>query len=432
MEDMTNLKDVIIPERLSKMKDLQQHKLLNDIMRDFLTNLIDYQDSANKSLVDRVFSEIQDVENKYDIFVTIANKENVSPIDEFLFPVFPEELEIKEISSLDILDGIKKGEDIKLSTIFLKCSYTIIREIAKSARKYSGEIITDRKRYRIKVKLVQNKSYSDGVENIYNIFQKNSIAWKTLNNPYLNKFFDVILTGCEGMIEEDEEIQEINFNLEEHEQYRLSDIVLLWNIQKLNLKSDGFPMPAIDNVNFEHAISLNKLGYENGYLVDVNEALVKYIKRTEEELIIISPMELANTWDILKIVQNPEEEKRKTKHELVSNRRRAGFINRFAQKQSSLIRTKGEIARIANSFDVSKYFELINIDILPGKVGSSTTYDLNAFIVDDIRIGNDKKVMHLKFKSDHMDNYLIHDHLSFIVSEIQMYFPEYECEGELV
>jgi len=432
MEDMTNLKDVLIPERLSKMKDLQQHKLLNDIMRDFLNNLIDYQDTANKRLVERVFSEVQDVESRYDIFVTISKKEDVSPIDEFLFPVFPEDLEVKEINSLEILDGIKKGEDIKLSTIFLKCDYTVIKEIAKSARKFSGEIITDRKRYRIKVKLVQNKSYSEEVENLYNIFQKNSVAWKTLNNPYLNKFFDVILTGCEGMIEEDEEIQKITFSLEEHEQYKISDMVLLWNVQKLNLKSDGFPMPAIDNVNFEHSISLSKLGYENGYLVDVNEALVKYIKRTEEDLIIISPMELASTWDIIKITQNPEEEKRKTKYELVSNRRKPGFINRFAQKQSSIIRTKGEISRITNSFDVSKYFELLSIEILPGKVGSSSTYDLNSFIIDDIRIGNDKKIMHLKFKSNYMDNFLIHDHLSFIVSEIQMYFPEYECEGELI
>ncbi|MDP4180490.1 MAG: normocyte-binding protein [Bacillota bacterium] len=432
MEDMTNLKDVIIPDRLNKMKDLQQHKLLNDIMRDFLCNLIDYQDTANRNLEARVFNEIVDEESRYNVFITIYQKEDVSPIDEFLFPVFAEELETKQMSCGDILNGINSSEDIKLSTIFLKCDYTQIREIVKSARKYSGEIITDRKKYRIKVKLEQNKSYSAEIENLYNIFQKNNIPWKTINNPYLNKFYDVILTGCEGMLEEDEEIQEIRFNLEEYEKYRMSDIVLMWNIQKLNQKSDGFPMPAIDNVNYEHVISLKKLGLENGYLVDVDETLVKYIKRTEEELIIISPMELANTWDILRISQNPAEQNRKTKHELISNRRNPSFINKFAQKQSSLIRTKGEIARISNSFQVSRYFELVSIEIIPGKIGSATTYDFNSFIIDDIRIGNDKKVMHLKFRTDHMSNYLIHDLLSFIVSEIQMYFPEYECEGELI
>ena len=113
------------------------------------------------------------------------------------------------------------------------------------------------------------------------------------------------------MIEEDEEIQEITYNLEEHEEYKMSDMILLWNVQKLNLKSDGFPMPAIDNVNFEHSISLSKLGYENGYLVNVNEALVKYIKRTEEDLVYYIAYGIGKHWDIIKITQNPREKKGK-------------------------------------------------------------------------------------------------------------------------
>ena len=39
--------------------------------------------------------------------------------------------------------------------------------------------------------------------------------------------------------------------------------------------------------------------------------------------------------------------------------------------------------------------------------------------------------MNLKFKAN-KDSIIIYDLLSFIISEIQMYFPEYQCEGELV
>jgi hypothetical protein len=57
---------------------------------------------------------------------------------------------------------------------------------------------------------------------------------------------------------------------------------------------------------------------------------------------------------------------------------------------------------------------------------------MNFFLIDDIRVGNDKKIMKLKFKALNNDSYIREDLLSFIVSEIQMYFSEYECQGELI
>jgi hypothetical protein len=97
-----------------------------------------------------------------------------------------------------------------------------------------------------------------------------------------------------------------------------------------------------------------------------------------------------------------------------------------------IIRTKGEIARKVNSFEASKDFELIDVEIKPAKNGHGITYDMNFFISDDIRVGNDKKVMVLRFRANTKESYITQDVLSFLVSEIQMYFPEYECEGELV
>ena len=55
------MKDIII-DKLSKMEDLEQRKILKDIISGVFLNLIDYQESFNKNLEERIFSEIEDKE----------------------------------------------------------------------------------------------------------------------------------------------------------------------------------------------------------------------------------------------------------------------------------------------------------------------------------------------------------------------------------
>lgn len=422
------MKDIII-DRLNKIEDLEQRKILKNIMQGVFTNLIDYEENVFKDIEARVFNEIEDIGKKYDIYITICDKNKVDPVDEFLHPIFKEDIEDKKYDIKEMLQKLKNKEKVKLATVFINSSYITIKELIHNERSYEGKLITDKGIHKIEIKLEQNKKYMKEIEKLYDIFQSNSLSWRTINNPYANKFFDVALIKCEEITEE-EEIKEISLNLEEYEKYKMIDIVPLWNIERVNLKSSGFPVPAIDKVNFEHLLSLKKLGVDNGYLVDAKEE-VSYIKRTENELTIVSPKEKAGSWKIFKIVQPQLEEIRKCEYRLVSNSRIDGFINRFSQKQASIIRTRGEINRIINSFEVSKDFELMAIEIEDEKE-KGMTYDMNSFIADDIRLGDNKKIMTLKFEAQLKDSTIIYDLISFLVSEIQLYFPEYKCEGELI
>lgn len=425
------MRDLII-EKLNKMEDLEQRKLLKDIMSGFFLNLIDYQETMNKNLENRVFGEIDDIERKYDLYMTVCHKNDVDPVDEFLFPVFNEDVMEKKYDMKEIALSINRKLEVRLFTLFMKCSHEMIKALCKNKKKYRGTLVTAKKSYSVEMRIEQNRNYLNEVEKLYEVFQKNSIPWKTANNPYANKFFDVILTDCDGILDESEEIQEIKFDLEEYEPYKMADMVLMWNIRRLKLKSDGFPMPAKDKVNFEHVISLKKTGIDHGYLVDGDENQIRYIMRSTGEITIVSPEEKAGAWNVLKITQASGGETRKLDFELVSNCRKQSFINRYAQKQSSIIRTRGEIKRIASSFEISKYFELIDIEISDKRTISNLTYDMNFFLIDDIRVGNGKKLMRLKFRAMDYDSFIREDILSFIVSEIQMYFSEYECQGELI
>lgn len=427
---MINLKN-IINDRLSKMEDLTQRKMLKDIIASVFNSLVDYQENMNKDIENRIFNEIEYTEKKYDVYLTISHKDKIDPVDEFLYPICEEDIKEKKFDIKEIIDKLKNKEDINLVTIFMNCSYENIKKVINNKNIYEGQIITDKGKYKIKVKLKECRKYNEKIEKLYEIFQKNSIPWKTINNPYSNKFFDIILTEC-GDISDEEEILEINFNLEEYEKYKMVNIIPLWNIEKIIIKNNEFPVPAVDKVNFEHILSLDKIGKYNGYLVDDKENLIRYIKQGEDSLTIVSPKENAGSWNLLKITNSIKNQNENREYEIISNSRINSFINKFAKNQSYIIRTKAEINRIINSFEILKYVEFEDIEIKENNISKKQTYDMNYFIVDEIRVGDKKKTMILKFKEKERNNIFSYDYISFLVSEIQMYFPDYKCEGEII
>jgi hypothetical protein len=419
-------------EKLKKMESLDQRKLLKEILTGLFTNLLDYQAQVNQHLEERVFSEIDDVERKYDLYFAVCPKSNLDPLDNFWHPVFPEEINLPSYDLKKIFDKLQKNEAVPLFTLFLECDYLLIKKLAISKKTFHGELITDQKRHPIRVKLEQNQNYRLQIEHLYQVFQKNTIPWKTVNQPFANKFFDVIICEWETPPEETETVNEITINLEEYERYKKIDLALLWNIEPVKIGGTGFPMPALDRINYEHVLSLKKNGPEHGYLIDEEQTCIRYSMRTEDTITIISSQEKNDAWNLLKITRPLAEPTVHSSYPIASNRRLDSFITKFAQKQAALIRTKAEIYRIVNSFAISPYFELQNIQLSDHRGNRDLTYDFNYFLSDDIRVANAKKIMILTFKPVNLEgNFLIYDWLSFLVSEVQMYFPDYECVGEI-
>ncbi|UHA72254.1 normocyte-binding protein [Paenibacillus sp. 481] len=420
----------IVQDRLSKMEDLEQRKMLKNIVTSVFLNLVEYQEEMNRKLEERVFNEIEDLGERHDIYVTMCAREDIDPIHEFLYPMIPSDAEKKMCDMKSLLAKLSQREEACLLTLFLECDYATLKQLIYSRRTFTGEIVTASGNHRIEVRLAQNPTYMAEIEKLYHVFQKNNLPWKTVNNPYAYKFFDVMLIACDSTLSEEEEILEISINLEQYEPYKQLDKVPLWNIKRLELRNAGFPIPAKDRVNFEHVLSLVLTGTEHGYLVDGDESMMRYIKRTPEELTIVTPEEKSSLWNVLQIIQPVSSKIHKLEYELVSNKKKSSFTDRFAHKQALTVRAKGEIVRIVNSFESSKFVDLEQVIILESSDGEEATYGMNPFISDNVRMESDKKVMRLRFRIPESSQFIIHDILSFIVSEVQMYFPEYKCEGE--
>ncbi|MBG9455902.1 normocyte-binding protein [Lysinibacillus sphaericus] len=421
------MKELMI-ERLRKIEDLEQRQLLKDIVSGVFVNLIDYQDEMNKRLEDRVFNEIDDAENRFDIYVTLSSREDVDPIHECLFPMRPADLESKSINKKKLLELSKNNEPAVLFTLFLACDSMQIQQLLTEQRRFNGKLVTTEGQVEIKVSLTQNLDYLQEINKLYPLFQINGLPWKTINHPFVYKFFNVNLEDCPPL-NEDAEITEIIVDLEEYEDKKRLNMVPLWNIERHEVKNVGFPVPAIDKVNFEHVLSVRKIGNEHGYLVEAEENHVRYVKRSDNELTIVSPQDKSGVWQLIKIAKMEDDKIGKLNYELVSNRRIEHFIHKFANKYTATVKTKGEITRMINSFEAANRFELVDVEIVESFSGTSFTHSANTFLTEMIGENNHRKTMLLKFKAKEERNFIANDILSFLVSEVQRHFFEYECVG---
>lgn len=426
------MKDIIM-DRLSKMEDLQQRRLLRNLMSGVFLNLVEYQEELNRQLERRVFEEVGEYDGKYDVFVSICTREEWDPLHEYLYPMLPEDTEAGKINLRGVVSGLSGGEEVRLGTLFLECKYADIQQLLLGNRRFKGELVTTGGRYAVECKLERNMAYIREIEKLYHIFLSNGLPWKTVNHPYAHKFVDVVLTGVEGELGEEEEALELTVHLEEYEQYKRADMVPLWNIQHLELKTGGFPVPAADRVNFEHVLPLRKTGVQHGYLVDVDDGSIRYIKRSPEELTVVSPLEKSDTWQVLKLVEPVASAISKPGYALMSNRQKADFIGSYQRQRGQIVRSRGEILRLVHSFAAVESLELVDVEIRPAGVSPAITYELNRFITDEVRVDNGKWRMCLKFGDRGFSRrlaFMAEDVMSFLVSEVQLLFPEYRCEGE--
>ena len=135
----------------------------------------------------------------------------------------------------------------------------------------------------------------------------------------------------------------------------------------------------------------------------------------------------------MKIINCDEDKIPDYEYNLMTNKVKVNFSNKMSLEKRYTIKTKSELARVINSFEASKYLKFKEV-ILQDYTDSFDyeAYDVNDFIIDEIRDDNVKKRLILQFEPVDKENYLNKDILSFLVSEVSFLYPEYKCEGRLL
>lgn len=421
----------IIQKRLQNISDLDERRKLRTILTDVFETMVEYNEEMYRTLENRIYSEIEDTRGNFYIYSSLEHISNVDPISKFLYPMDLNDLHMDEQNMTLLAEQISTEDEVVLAQIFMKCSHLKIQEIIERAELYKGYIQTKENLHEVKISLKICTKYIKIIENLYQAFQLNGIEWNTIYCPYAYKFVDVVLHS-KPSFHKDENIKEITVDLGEYEKYKVLNMIPMWNVKATEVQDNSFPVPAKDRIHYEHQISLSELGTEHGYMIGLHNEQFSYIKRYPEELIIVSDASEQKSWNLIQILHQDYEQK-KSDYALVSNHRDLGFIGRFSSVRGMIIRTRGEIMRLIKSYDISDKFVFKDLKVIKESVyEGEQTMNFNHFIDDQIRLYTLKNILLLQFQPLITDDFLLYDHLSFLVSEIQMLFPEYRCVGELV
>jgi len=423
-----------IAAKLNNMSDLGDRLFLKNVLNDVFLNLHEHSETMYQQLEDRVFAETTGISASYDIYATATSLRGVDPVHYFLRPLRAEDL-IKREYDLSNIAETAICKQHPLMKVFFRCDYRLLQPVMTGSRVFQGAIITDQGSVNATFTLRQDRSYLEEIAKLYEIFLNNNIPWKTVNHPYLFRFAEVILESCERMPAAEEVIKEIKVDFAEYGQYVHYDMVPLWNIERLKLKSTGFPIPCKDKINFEHTVALEGIGAEHGYLAAFQGEDISYIRRTRQALIIVAPTQQKDTWEIIRIINPAASKTERHEYPLVSNSKRQAFSDIMAQNSPRVIRTEAELRRLIGSFASAGDLHLSRIAILPRRQGEeeqAASYEMNFFITDEVRRADYQNKLILYFTTSDKENFLGCDLMSFVVSEVQMYYPEYKCEGVIL
>lgn len=421
-----------IEKRMLEITDLEERRLFKKTVGEVLLALYDYNQKAYDRLEERILEECSSSQERYAVSIALTDRRHYDATDPFMHPICQEDTQEKKVSYEDIQDAIDKKKPRKLYSVFLEMSASKIYELLhQENRLFHGTIRTEEREYNASFLLKQNQTYRKHVESLYYIFGANYQPWYTVCTAYLSKILDVYICHAEKM-KEKENILEIQVDFEEYASCIRYDMVPLWNLEPVTEKTSTYPNPSIDKINYEHQIFSRRLNPRCGYLIRNTDMEITNIRRLKGDLYITCPVEQPCEWMLYQV--NCGTGKEHYPYPVLSNRYKDSFSGSITEMFRKSIKTKGEMARLIESFSYDGYVTFQNCricDQLP-KECIAGNYNMDAFIQDEIRTGSSRQVLLLDFSVKDADCYLNEDIMSFLVTQVQKIFPEYHCAGRLI
>jgi len=421
-----------ISDRLGSMKSTAEKDMLRDVMENIFIPLYDHVEDQYARLETRVRDEFPFITDPYVVWGTLMERERANGGCPYLFPMLDDDLLAPEIEMADLAQRLKAEREIRLDTVFAQADHFVCKEIEDKREILEGTLSSEDGEFKIGVRLQLSKRYSACVQRLYKLFLSNCIPWQTLNIPYTFKMFDVMLVRIDMADKEVEGVANgYRVTYGEHERYVKRGLIPVWNVCKLRIQSEDFPLAALDKVNYEYVFDLEQEGAEHGYLADWDSADISAVRREENTLIVTSPEQKSLAWDMYKIVRRKDYATVYFDHEIVSNAQADSFAARMIAHYGTVIKTSAELRRMLEGYEASKYLSFESAQIVWGEIPGES-YEVNSFLKDEVRDVAVSKSLLLRFKPLKCEPYLLRDLMSFLVSQVQLVYPEFHCVGVLV
>lgn len=428
MSDMEEM----IKEEISRIGNLKERVVFKDIIERLFLSLYETNREMYRELESRIMDDLAFDLNRYRITVGLVEKEYLDPSHHLLSPIREEDMTEPVYEITEMMRQLAEEGRSLVRTCFLEYDYLGIQKLLAKER-IGGKIYTDQGEYPAEFAVSQAPKYLREISHLYEVFVSNGVPWQTVNAPYLYKFVDVYLLKMPEEITAAEKILEIEPDFEEFAQWVHDNLIPIWNIRRLKMDSVGFPVPCEDHKSYEHTISIREYGNEHVYLID-DVAHSYSIRQRENRLLIMGEEAEARKWQVYMIRNGENRRFDRFTYPLMTNQRKDEFLERFARRQGERVRTGGELARLIQGYGMEEYvaYEGYEIEDVADAEENAETYSMNGFILDEIREREAVKRLVLLFRKKSELTFLLRDIMSFLVSEVQLIYGEYRCEGKLL
>ena len=396
----------LLNDRISQLKTWEQIESLNEILYNTLFSLHAY----NKNRFDVLTQEIREEASLQSeapvIKVAVCTEENVDKLM-FMHPVAAQP---------------PLNSPFYVTTIFVQCDYPTIVKLMRQT--YSARIYGKNESFQAQVELKYSTRYLKKMEMLYYAFSENEQHWATVNGRYFYKFLDVY---SKQRINQDIERFDIKFG--QYDEYISYNKILVWNVALITAPvASCEAKPAYNAIQYEHVIKNIKMD-EDQYLVCAIGDRFTSFQRGKEMFIRTYTKQLEQI-DLLRIIGKEDAE-----HLLYlpvqSNQKKPGFLSAIAR--GAYIPSRGEAERIIHSLGEGRALRLVDLKPLPATPENISRYkgiDFNYFKEDNMVLKG-RKLLLFSFET-RADKMWAFETMFYVLSELQQYFYEYRCVGEIL
>jgi len=406
-----------IDDRLLEVQDIEERHLLRSVMAEMLIPFYENVEESFKQIENRLFRENCEYERTFQVITGIQERSKIDLSDTGMFPMRIEDLEAQELNISDLIEAMKQGLNYRICSVFLEADYAEIRKLEKSRKVFQAIIKTENGEYPSAVRLTKNCEYLEMIGALYQEFVNNGVEWKTLCTPYLHKIYDIQMISSE--CPEEENIEEIFVFFEDFEPCVKYNYVPMWNIRNIKLKTNSYPSFCLDRIHYEHCIAGSKLKGNYDYLVAGTRPLWS-VSRRDEDLYIQCDEKLPTEWVL-----------REFCYEFGMRYYELPLMKNMSSVSSRAVRTIAGAKKMVKDMECDEYIELIDINQNVHE-RDEETYECNGFMIDEIRNNTTGPTLYFEFRACDTDSILTRDIMSYVVSQLQLIYPEFQCKGILL
>lgn len=412
MDERTFDYENYIQEQLRRIDNLDERRFAKQLLLESLGKMIAWSQQKYDALEQRIQKELDISWKHFHVCMTVIDRKDYDPINNFWFPVCEEDVKKKQASACE--------------TIYLAGNEKVCRDflemgILQGISKDTGESI----RFQIR----PSDKYLGSMCKLYKLFTSNHVPWQTVHMGHMERFFDLIPLTEDGQITETDWI----IQDEKWADYIRRDVILLWNIRQFTVHSREYRVPCIDEVFYEHVFYLpREQKSEDGYLVDAAEAILS-IRYEQNRIVLKTKEETLEDIAVYRLYQGNPEQSAGYRYPVLSNRRKDNLSARYSQQTGNFIQTPLELKRKVEEMTDGYQMQVIGYEILDGVEKDYLEGDMNSFTGVRLFTSDTRKILLLRIKAKerYQEEYLYEAQIRYILSQLQLEFLEYRCMGSL-